>query len=101
MEKKQIISACGLVCNDCEFFEKECNGCYAVSGSTFWAKEMMPTKVCPLFDCSVNQRGYHSCGNCAELPCATFLQMKDPNSTEEEHQRMLIVRQELLKKNLS
>jgi hypothetical protein len=101
METKQIISACGLVCSECEFFGNKCEGCYAVKGSTFWAQEMMPTKVCPLFDCSVNQRGYHSCGNCAELPCATFLQMKDPNSTEEEHQRMLIVRQELLKKNVN
>jgi hypothetical protein len=101
MENKQNISACGLVCSDCEFFGKTCDGCYAVKGSTFWAKEMMPSKVCPLFDCSFNQRGYHSCGNCAELPCATFLQMKDPNSSEEEHQKMLIVRKELLKKNLN
>lgn len=97
MEDKQIISACGLVCNECEFYLKQCEGCYVVKGSTFWAKEMMPSKVCPLFDCSVNQRGYHSCGNCGELPCGTFLQMKDPNSTDEEHERMLKVRQQRLK----
>jgi hypothetical protein len=101
MENKQIISTCGLVCNECEFYGNKCSGCYAVKGSTFWANEMMPTKVCPLFDCSVNERGYHSCGNCAELPCSTFVQMKDPNITKEEHIRMLSVRQELLKKNLN
>ena len=101
MENKQIISACGLVCSDCEFFGNKCAGCYAVKGSTFWAQEMMPSKVCPLFDCSVSQRGYHSCGNCAELPCATFLQMKDPNSSDEEHQKMLVIRKERLKQNLN
>ena len=84
-----IISTCGLLCNECEHFNVSCQGCINVKGSTFWAKEMMPTKVCPLYDCGVNKRGYHSCGNCAELPCATFLEMKDPNSTEEEHQQSL------------
>ena len=87
-----ILSACGLVCNECEFYNTTCTGCYAVKGSTFWAKEMMPSKVCPLFDCSVNRKGLKSCGECAELPCQLFLGMKDPNSTDEEHQRMIGVR---------
>lgn len=91
------ISACGLVCSDCEYFENTCNGCYAVNGSTFWAQEMMPDKVCPLFQCSFNVRGYESCGDCAELPCELFLKMKDPSSTDEEHREMLKIRIERLK----
>ncbi|MBK7031053.1 MAG: DUF3795 domain-containing protein [Bacteroidales bacterium] len=95
-----ILSACGLRCDECEFFGKQCNGCYVVQGQTFWAKEMMPNQTCPLFDCSVNKKGFKSCGNCSELPCKLFKEMKDPNSSEEEHQRMLKVRVNLLKENV-
>jgi hypothetical protein len=91
------LSSCGLVCNECEFFNKTCAGCHAVKGSTFWAKDMMPSKVCPLYDCAVNKNGYSNCGDCAELPCAMFVNMKDPNSTDEEHQMMLGVRAERLR----
>jgi len=80
-----ILSVCGLVCDNCEFFNVTCSGCQAVKGSTFWAKEMMPSGVCPLYDCSVNRKGLKNCGSCSELPCNTFIEMKDPNSTEEEH----------------
>jgi hypothetical protein len=91
------ISSCGLICDECEFFGKTCDGCKAVKGQTFWAKEMMPTKTCPLFDCAVNQRKYSDCGDCKELPCELFLKMKDPNSTEEEHQESLKKRVAILK----
>jgi hypothetical protein len=86
------ISLCGLACDECEFYNKTCAGCYAVQGSTFWAKEMMPNKVCPLFQCAFNEKGYESCGDCAELPCALFLSMKDPAITDEEHEKMIAVR---------
>ena len=33
-----ILSACGLKCDECEFFNKTCTGCHMVKGSTFWAK---------------------------------------------------------------
>lgn len=91
------LSVCGLKCDECEFFNKSCTGCINVKGSTFWAIEMMPSKVCPLYDCPVNKRGYKNCGDCAELPCNTFREMKDPNSTDEEHQKMLLQRVALLK----
>lgn len=93
------LSACGLICDECEFHEKTCTGCYGVKGSTFWAKEMMPGKVCPLFDCGVNGKGLKNCGECGELPCTLFLDMKDPNSSDEEHKRMIGVRVERLKMN--
>jgi hypothetical protein len=41
-----ILSSCGLDCSTCEFFSKTCAGCIEIKGSTFWAKEMMPGKVC-------------------------------------------------------
>ncbi|MCU0366168.1 MAG: hypothetical protein MUC30_03010, partial [Bacteroidales bacterium] len=46
---------------------------------------MMPTRVCPLYDCSVNARKYTDCGDCGELPCNTFRQMKDPATTDQQH----------------
>jgi hypothetical protein len=94
-----VISACGLKCDECEFFNVTCTGCMAVKGSTFWAKEMMPNKVCPLFNCSVNTKNFRNCGDCTELPCEMFLGMKDPNSTEEEHQKSIQSRVSLLKGN--
>lgn len=92
-----VLSTCGLKCDECEFYNKTCTGCRNVKGSTFWAVEMMPSKVCPLYDCAVNQRGYNDCGECAELPCATFLQMKDPATSDEQHQQMIGVRVGLLR----
>ena len=92
-----LLSACGLVCDECEFFGSTCDGCHAVKGQTFWAKEHMPSKVCPLYDCSVNKFKYRDCGDCGEVPCKTFREMKDPNSTDEEHRQGLIDRVARLK----
>ena len=92
-----ILSTCGLKCDECEFFNKTCDGCRYVKGATLWAVEMMPGKVCPLYDCAVNKRGYHDCGDCAELPCANFLEMKDPALSDEEHHYMLKVRVDMLR----
>lgn len=92
-----ILSSCGLICDECEFYGKSCNGCHAVKGQTFWAKEMMPQKTCPLYDCAVNQRNLPHCGHCSELPCEMFRNMKDPNSTEEEHCQSIIDRTARLK----
>ena len=85
-------SACGITCTECPFFGKECPGCYAVKGKTFWAAGATRNGVCALYDCSVNARNYSSCGDCAELPCKTFLEQKDPNSSEEEHRKSIEVR---------
>jgi hypothetical protein len=94
-----VLSACGLICDECAFYGKKCDGCIAVKGQTFWAKEMMPNHTCPLFNCSVNDKGFKSCGNCQELPCMLFLEMKDPDITEEEHQLSIVPRVERLKAN--
>jgi hypothetical protein len=95
-----VLSACGLKCDECEYFNTTCTGCINVKGSTFWAKEMMPTKVCPLYNCSVNEKGLKDCGQCSELPCKMFREMKDPKSTDEEHQKGLIERVRLLRMNI-
>ena len=92
-----ILSACGLKCDECEFFNASCTGCIDVKGSTSWAKEMMPDKTCPLYNCSVNVKKLMNCGGCSDLPCQMFQNMKDPNSTDEEHQKSILTRVAALK----
>lgn len=98
-ETKNIISACGIICNECPFFEKECKGCFSSTGKVFWTKDHTEKGICPLFDCSVNTKQYHHCGDCSELPCEMFRTMKDPSSTDEEHaeglkKRVAVLRQD-------
>jgi hypothetical protein len=94
-----LLSACGLICDECEYFNKTCTGCINVKGSTFWAKEMVPGKVCPMYDCAVNKKEFKNCGGCSELPCKLFYDMKDPKSTDEEHQKSIGIRVTLLTAN--
>lgn len=93
------ISACGLICNDCHFFKNLCTGCFNVKGKPFWAKEATANGICQLFDCSVNQRGYRNCGDCIDLPCQMFLDLKDPNISQEEHEKSIEQRVKVLKGN--
>jgi hypothetical protein len=94
-----MLSACGLICDECEFYDTTCAGCYAVKGSTFWAFELMPSQVCSLYDCSVNKKGLKSCGGCKELPCKLFISIKDPKLSDEEHKKVIDIRVERLRKN--
>jgi len=86
------LSACGLICNDCQFFGKECNGCISVTGKPFWAAEIPVTGTCPLYYCAINLKGYKNCGDCAELPCQMFINQKDPNTSDAEHKKSISIR---------
>ncbi len=92
-----IISSCGLICDECPFYNKTCAGCMEVKGQTFWAKEAIPNKTCPLYDCAVNVKRFKDCGGCPELPCRMFVEQKDPNSSEEEHKAGIVKRVAILK----
>ncbi len=93
----QILSACGLLCNECNFYNTSCNGCYAVKGSTFWAIKTVPDKICTLYKCAVIDKKFNSCGQCAELPCKKFTDLKDPNTSDEQHQKSIGERVKRLK----
>lgn len=92
-----IISNCGLLCDECNFYQKECLGCYQVKGGPFWSHDL-PEKICPLFDCSINNKKFKNCGDCTDLPCKMFNDLKDPNISDEKHQKMVKVRVGRLKK---
>lgn len=92
-----LLSACGLDCEKCEFFSTQCDGCHKVKGETFWAKDHLEAKVCPIYDCSSNKNHFSSCANCSDLPCKIFWNLKDPNISEEEHLQSISLRVKNLK----
>jgi hypothetical protein len=80
-------SVCGVDCTKCPDFKKECAGCDAQEGKVFWTK-YIEKDCCPIFSC-VKEKGYSSCGACAQVPCELWFSLKDPARSEEEHQRKI------------
>jgi hypothetical protein len=89
---QELLSACGLLCNECKFLGDTCDGCYAVKGKTFWAKEFRTDKICPLFNCAVNDKKFNNCGQCDRLPCKAFTELQDPEISDEEHAKSIELR---------
>ncbi len=94
-----MLSACGILCDDCEFLGKSCQGCAKVEGKPFWIAEMKVDN-CALYDCCVNQRSFLHCGHCDALPCKLFLEYKDPSMSDEEHAQGVKTRVDRLKSSL-
>ena len=88
---------CGLFCGACEFLGEKCQGCGYVNGRPFWTTQL-PSGVCPIHDCCRNLKQLESCGLCEELPCKIFLELRDPNLSDEEFQRSLRDREKALRK---
>ena len=95
MVDDKLAPSCGLLCVECPFLEKSCRGCGYVQGRPFWTEEFQ-LSVCPIYNCCVNGKNLEHCGLCPELPCKIFLELKDPDMSEEEFQRSLKERQENL-----
>ena len=90
-------SVCGVYCKDCEHLNKACKGCGYEQGKTFWTN-MMPSKICPLYNCCRNNMNIEHCGLCDDFPCKTFLELRDPNMSDEEFKNSLTLRQNELKR---
>lgn len=93
-----MLSACGILCDECEFLGKNCQGCSEVQGKPFWVEEMKVAN-CALYDCCVNQRSFKHCGHCESLPCKIFFEYKDPSMSDEEHAQGVKMRVDRLKSN--
>ncbi len=87
------------MCDTCKFFSKECDGCHAVKGKPFWTAFSGNVSVCPIYDCSVNSNKLKDCGLCDKLPCKIYFDLKDPNTTEEQHLESIKTRVTILKTN--
>jgi hypothetical protein len=97
MEVLMNISSCGLICDECRFFQTDCHGCYNIKGQPFWTKEFTESGICPLYECAVDINGYASCGSCPDLPCNMFRDLKDPNVSDKEHRESIGKRVSILR----
>jgi len=92
-----LAPVCGIYCGDCRFLGKTCGGCGDVKGRPFWTAQM-PSGVCPLYDCCANAKKLEHCGLCDDFPCKTFLNLRDPNMSDEEFRKSVISRDESLER---
>jgi hypothetical protein len=97
MSNKNYAPVCGTYCGNCGFLGQHCKGCGYVDGIPFWTTQI-PSGVCPIHECCHNQKQLEHCGLCESLPCITFVELRDPNMSDEEFQKSLKTRQEALKK---
>ena len=81
MEK--ILSCCGMICSECEYFPTDCPGCGEIKGKVFWLT-YTGENCCEIYHCCMNQKGYENCGQCEELPCGHY-ENGDPTKTKEEN----------------
>jgi hypothetical protein len=78
-----MLSSCGLLCEGCYAFGKDCPGCDRIEGKPSWADEI-GIGTCELYQCA-RDRGITSCGSCAALPCRQFVELRDPSLGMESH----------------
>jgi len=98
------ISVCGIdcavACIECNKHEElknnPCKGCNAMEGKLFWTK-FLGLDTCPIYVC-VKEKQLKHCGECAELPCKIYFEMKDPSISDERHQQGIKDRVAVLKK---
>ncbi len=91
-----MLSICGLECNKCKFFSEKCTGCMSIQGKPFWTKGYN-MEVCQIYKCCINDKSLKHCGECSDLPCKTYDQLKHPKMSEEEHREELKIRVKRLK----
>lgn len=90
-----MICPCGICCEKCPKFPKECAGCHAIKGRVFWAR-YVGADVCPIYQCAKDKRLAH-CGDCAHVPCQLWVSLKDPALSDDEHQQSINERVAALK----
>ena len=92
------LSPCGINCGEFEVCKSAgCGGCHEIQGKPFYLKDF-GVDVCPHYDCAVNQKGFTTCAECAELPCKLYYDWKDPSTTDEEHINSINERVKILKR---
>lgn len=92
-----MLTLCGIYCDECQYFEKSCSGCQASEGKPFWL-QFAQIDRCRLHKCCVDEKKFESCGQCPELPCDIFFELKDPGMSEEAHRKSIDERVRCLKR---
>lgn len=83
----KIVSCCGVICSDCEYYPKVCKGCPEIKGKPYWL-QYAGSEVCPIYNCCINDRQFDHCGWCENLPCEKY-RNDDPFKTKEENDEIL------------
>jgi len=86
-EIDKIISCCGVVCSDCEYYPNDCKGCPEIKGNVFWL-QYTSEEICSIYQCCINEKQYSHCGKCSDVPCQ-FYERGDPTKTDEENKKIL------------
>lgn len=90
----KVISCCGVICSECQYYHVDCNGCPEIKGQVFWL-EYTGEKICEIYECCVNTKKLLHCGRCANLPCHRY-NGSDPTKTPEENKNDFIKQLEQL-----
>lgn len=90
------ISICGTDCSKCHCLEsKMCNGCNASQGIVFHTGN----KECAIYACC-KKDSFDNCLACAKIPCDIWRKTRDPRFTDEEFEKSINERINLLKEML-
>ena len=49
---EQIMSCCGFICSECDFYPEKCKGCSEIKGKAFWLA-YTGESVCRMYDLSL------------------------------------------------
>ena len=85
-----LVAPCGIYCGDCKYLSEGCQGCGQLQGKPFWTAQMKD-KICPFYNCCINQKQLEHCGLCHEFPCDMF-SLRDPAMSDEEAEQSLQTR---------
>jgi hypothetical protein len=91
MSEDTLQTICGLFCGSCTYLGNGCEGCDNVKGKPFWT-DLIGVGTCPIYDCCVNIRHLGHCGQCSELLCDRYSQVKDPVIPDQQIEKINLER---------
>lgn len=98
MGDASTISVCGTQCAACYCYGELCQGCNACEGKVF---HMPDGETCAIYECTVHTKKFKDCGACEAAPCEIWLRTRDPKFSDEEFDRNIKERMQMLKKQAS
>jgi hypothetical protein len=82
-----MMNRCGCACEECASWPAECPGCEQTRGTPYWTQHV-GLEACPIYVCCTG-RAHADCGECEESPCQTWVGLKDPSLSDEEHRKSI------------
>lgn len=92
--EQKVLSVCGSDCGSCDCFGSLCKGCRQCEGKVFHQPE---GTACAIYACTVSEKGFKHCGECAQMPCEIWMRVRDPKYSDEEFEENVRSRTEALR----